>query len=241
MKKTLILSFIFTFIHFTVFLQAQDTRIDYFTPEWAVDLGFNNFLEDGQFPSDNNQIYGLNNFGSRYIAGSGAYGLPLIKNALDFRIGLEFGIHNFMFENNNYIQRNESDNNIGFADYQQSLQEELEKSKLVVSYLSLPASLRINIGGKKRWNTLHINLGGYAGYRLFSYSSIKRTGQNSKKRTHDSFGLNSWRYGLEGSIGIDAIHLFVKYDLNELFVDDQLPKLNVITFGVRVWGSEYVY
>lgn len=186
---------------FTFFLQAQDNtsgyfnRQDYFTPEWALDIGFNNFLEDGQFPSDNNQIYGLNNFGSRYIAGSGAYRLGLIKNVLDFRVGLEFGIHNFMFENNTYIQRNE-DNNITFADYQMDFQEELEKSKLVVSYLSLPVGFRINIGGKKTWNTLHIDLGGYMGYRLFSYSSIKREGQDSKERTYDSFGLNSWRYGL---------------------------------------------
>lgn len=170
MKKIIISIFLSLIFCSTSFSQNYNS---YFGPDWAVDLGFNNFLEDGEFPSDNNQSYGLNNFGSRYVAGSGAYGVSLIKNALDFRIGLELGIHNFMFENNNYITRNMAGDSVNFSNYQNDFQEELEKSKLVVSYLSLPASFRINLGSRKgngenRYynDWLHIDLGGYVGYRL---------------------------------------------------------------------------
>lgn len=250
MNKLSLICFLSIFFCLDAFSQSETgTRYTHYTanPIWAVDLGFNNFLESGSFPNDNNAAYGLSNFGSRYIAVSGAYETPIIKNHLSFRLGLELGIHNFMFQNNRYITRNAAGDSVLFADYQQDFQEDLEKSKLVVSYLSLPASFRIHIGKKKgeeqnRYyaDWLHIDLGGYIGYRLFNYSSTKVAGQNNKDRTHDSFFLNSWRYGLEASIGINAIHIFARYDLNNLFVNEQLPKLNVLSFGIRVWGSDYL-
>ncbi len=203
---------------------------------WRIDVGFNNFLEAGNFPQNSN--YSLNNFGSRYISAFGGYSFGLYKNVVQLNTGLAISAHNFMFERNQYITQDETSNLVSFSDYSTDFQQELDKSKLVVYYLEAPLSLRINIGKKRQFNKIALDLGGYIGYRFSSYASLKPQGEDRKQRTHGSYNLNNWRYGLEAALGVGEGQIFVRYDMNTLFNEAQLPELNVLYFGLRIWGSD---
>lgn len=203
---------------------------------WRIDIGFNNFLEEGSFPQNNN--YSLNNFGSRYISAFGGYSFGIYKRIIELNTGLAISAHNFMFEGNQYITQDETSNLVSFANYATDFQQNLDKSKLVVYYLEAPISLRINIGNKPHYDKIALDLGAYIGYRFSSYASIRPEGEDRKQRTHGSYNLNNWRYGLEAALGIGEGQIFARYDMNNLFNEGQMPELNVLYFGLRIWGSD---
>ncbi|MCC5944968.1 MAG: hypothetical protein JJT94_08525 [Bernardetiaceae bacterium] len=205
---------------------------------WRVDVGFNNYLENGNFATNN--AYTLNNFGSRYISAMGGYAFGLYKNSVVLNTGLAISAHNFMLQGSRYIRRDATSNEVLFANHETEFQQTLEKSKLVVCYLDIPLSLRINIGGNQQLDKIALDLGGYVGYRFASYTSLKPEGMSRKQRNHDGYNLNNWRYGLEAALGIGGVQLFIRQDLNTMFNAQQRPALNILYFGLRIWGSEFL-
>lgn len=200
---------------------------------WVLDLGLNNYLEKGKFPDANGEAYGLSPIGARYVA-FGVYQrgrLGREKSPVYIQVGLEVNWYNFMFENDNYILQTE--NGVEFRNYQEDFQQGLSKSKLVVPYVSIPLAINIRLNNDitKSW-ALNFGVGGYVGYRVGAYSKVKF--DKKPKREHANYFLNNWRYGLETHIGLGGTLLFFKYDLNELFVKDKGPELNVFSFGIRL-------
>ena len=73
------------------------------------------------------------------------------------------------------------------------------------------------------------------GYRMGSHSKTKSTDRGKKYHEYNNFYLNDFRYGLTLQMGINNFaNLFVNYDLNEMFKENKGPKLNGISFGVRL-------
>jgi len=87
------------------------------------------------------------------------------------------------------------------------------------------------------WNDdegFRIGAGGYAGYRLASYTKYvtEEDGDKDKDKDKDSYFLNDFRYGVRLQIGYRNFDVFVNYDLNELFVEDRGPQVNAFSFGI---------
>ncbi len=83
------------------------------------------------------------------------------------------------------------------------------------------------------YSGFRFGVGMYAGYRLGSHSKVKYDdGNTEKKKDHDSFYLNDFRYGVRVQTGFQGTDLFFNYDLNELFKEDRGPALNAISFGI---------
>ncbi|MCS6820352.1 MAG: PorT family protein [Microscillaceae bacterium] len=200
---------------------------------WNIDIGLNNYLENGKTPVGSG--YALSNLGSRYFAIGMFQRLRLGKKHSPFSVqaGLEVSWYNFMFERSNYITYNDN-RQVEFRDYISDFGQSLSRNKLTIPYLNIPIMVNMRLYGIGN-KALTFGIGGYVGYRLNSYAMVQP--ERKRLRTFDSFNLNTWRYGLETQLGYGGILLFARYDLNSLFInkaDSFMPQLNAFTFGIRL-------
>ncbi|HEY9048985.1 MAG TPA: hypothetical protein VIN08_23960 [Ohtaekwangia sp.] len=201
------------------------------------DLGTNNYLENGKFPSSNAN-YSVRPWGSWYVGLSSIQRSRLGKNFfLEWGLGMSW--YNFKFENDNtFIQKD--DNGIQFI--QDTRDYHYIKSKLTASYITASLIPIIDFGDNSRkarmWegdgDSFRIGIGPYIGYRVGSHSKMvyKDDGDREKEKNRDSFYLNNFRYGARLQIGYRSTDLFFNYDINELFEAGKGPKLNAFSFGV---------
>lgn len=204
------------------------------------DIGTNNYMNDGKFPDETNELYSVKPFGSWYVGISSIY-----KTYLAGPLYLEWGggvsWYNFKFENTatrvldtpdgvTFIEATDPD-----LDY--------EKSKLTVAYVHASFVPMLDFGNQRHrdkkfwrdmWNNhdsrgFRIGFGGYVGYKIDSYTKVV---DDNKKRNHDNFHLENFRYGARVQMGYRGTDIFFNYDLNELFAEDKGPKLNAFSFGI---------
>jgi hypothetical protein len=219
---------------FKIFQEIKDERKGQLQPvnqSWVLDLGWNNYLENGSFPDANNAPYRLQTFNSVYV-GVGSMWLFRLggeKSPISLRTGIMADWYNFRFFPQNYISADE--NGVVFGNYEQDFGQSIRKSKLVVPYLQIPLMLRFRVPVHKQ-ASIKIGLGGYAGLRMGGRTKVNIGDERIREK--DSYYLSNWRYGLEANVGINEFTLFCKYDLNPLFVENKGPKLNAISFGVRL-------
>jgi hypothetical protein len=203
------------------------------------DLGTNNYLENGKFPSSSNANYAVRPWGSWYVGFSSIQRTRLGNNFfLEWGIGMSW--YSFKFEKDNIVIQKD-DNGIQFLQ-DNGGEKSFEKSKLSASYVMaslIPVVDFSNSSDKGRlWendsHAFRFGLGPYIGYRVGSHSKVvyDEDGHKEKDKNTDSFYLNNFRYGARLQIGYRSTDLFFNYDLNELFTAGKAPKLNAFSFGV---------
>ena len=210
-------------------------RVNFFRQEFdseifELDLGFNNYLQNGKFPGDDNQKYGLSPFNSNIVSLRfmervlGKAG----KTRLSASIGLEFSWNNYKFSENVVIGKDSA--SVTFDPFAAS--QKKIKSKLTVSWLNVPFMVHYN--AKK--SSFHMALGGFAGYRLGSHSKTKFTddGVMKKEKEFTNFYLNSLQYGLRFQFGFYDVDFFAAYNLNSLFSSGRGPALTPVSFGITL-------
>ena len=209
---------------------------------FSIDLGINNWLEEGEFPSDNNAVYAVRPWGSWYV-GLNMLNDTHISGPLHVEWGVGVNWYNFKFEDE-HTRITEGADQVVF--YTAPLDTESDKSKLTAAFVnaSLVPMLKLSDRGRRHrhhhhWDHWHgfdnrggfrIGAGGYVGYKIDSYTKV--IVDDDKDRDHDGFYLNNIRYGIRGQVGFRGLDLFVNYDLNELFVENKGPKLQAFSFGV---------
>jgi len=211
----------------------------------ALDIGMNNYLENGSFPDDNNQQYTVRPWGSWYVAIQ-----PTFQSHIGGKLALDWGggvsWYNFKFQDPR-TKLVKGEEGVEFTQWDVEMQA--SKSKLTVVYLNAHLVPVIDFGYRTstrtyddgftqkktryRRNGLRIGAGGYVGTRIDSYQKLvwRSTGHKSKLREKDNFYLENLRYGLRFLLGYGEVDLFVNYDLNSLFAKDRGPELNSISFG----------
>jgi len=188
--------------------------------DFGVYLGLNNWI-----PSQTETA--LRPLGSRYFAMSFRRYLVLSKSKkTDIAISYspEIQWNNFMFEDNHVITNRGSQFRLTSAN------NDVKKSKLVISSLNLPIMLHWGFKESK----INFGVGGYLNYRLSSYTKIKDN--SGKEKIRGSYGLNDFRYGLTAEVGKRrGSTFFVRYDLGKIFRKDQiyLNDLQAWSVGVR--------
>jgi Outer membrane protein beta-barrel domain len=205
-------------------------------------LGLNSYTGTGSItktaeysPTD----FELSALGSRFVAFGWTRSVTLsrgTKSALKMNYGLEFSWNNFMFDTSKDQSKviSKGTNGVKFTDYQiDGKNVELCKSKMTAAYLNFP--VMFYIAGKRDSKFNYIGFGGHVGYLLDSYTKTKEDATGNKQHDHSSLFLNKTRYGLDFEINVENFPtLFVNYDLNTLFQDNRGPKLNTISFGIRL-------
>lgn len=207
-----------------------------------IDLGMNNYLQNGQFPSGSSaELYTVKPWGSWYVGLN-----SILRTRITRKLFLEWGggvsWYNFKFENYKTVI-SKDDNGVIFSLDPRDLN--FQKSKLTVAYVNISAVPVFDFGDNGRKSTFfdghhsssfRIGFGPYAGYRLDSYSKQMwfQDGDKHKSHNHDSFYLDNFRYGLRLQLGFRDTDIFFNYDLNELFLANKGPKLNAISFGITL-------
>ncbi|WP_375562706.1 outer membrane beta-barrel protein [Bernardetia sp. OM2101] len=204
-----------------------------------IDFGLNNYFQNGNFgETPTGKRYELRSWGSRYFAFGTMFKTQIggKKSPLLVQYGLEASWNNFMFSGDNYAL--ETRDGVDFPEYESSL----DKSKLTAAYINIPLMVHLDFAENNK-RGLKLAFGGYAGYRVGSYTKIvyHENGDRQKDKEHSNFRLNDWRYGVRAEIGIgedkfdSGLRLFFNYDINTLFTENSnLPKLNAFSFGVRL-------
>jgi Outer membrane protein beta-barrel domain len=170
----------------------------------------------------------LRPLGSRYFAVAFSQRPTLIdgkRTKLSLYYAAEAAWSNTMFQEDILVSK-------GPADVQFTPSAEpLKKSKLTTFALQIPVVPRLSFYNSSGRKVFHIGLGGFVGYRLDSYTKIKRQ-NDDKSHEHGNFYLNDLRYGLVGHLGIVKTNLFVKYDLNPVFQAGKGPDARALSFGI---------
>ncbi len=215
----------------------DSSKIKRLDTEWLIDLGFNNFVEKGNFPSSGSQ-YHLRN-AVKYVAFTYLKQVHIgkDKSPFFFNTGIELSWNGFMFEKDVRLSTSDSLHHATLTDKDPNGgMLHLRKSKLGVAYLSVPIMFTLDLNDAHQ-GKLKLGLGGYAGIRLKSWNKLKYD-DGKKEKTVNSFFLNDFRYGLMAEVGFSDISLFIKYDLNPLFQTGKgfnpNEDINAINIGIRL-------
>jgi hypothetical protein len=206
-----------------------------------VELGLNNYLQNGRFPEATNENFSLNPLGSRYFGLSSIWDTH-IKGPLSIEWGANLTWYNFRFDDKTIKAVNTPEG----IDFMEAVDAGAGiRSKLTAVFLGGQVVPMIHLGSKKgsraswpfekhRYSGFRIGAGGYAGYRIDSYSRFvfSEGGEKRKEREKGNFGLNNFRYGVRAQMGYRGVDLFANYDLNKLFYPDRGPELNAFSFGI---------
>lgn len=205
---------------------------------FEMELGMNNWLEDGSFPDNNNAAYAVKPWGSWYVAVGGAYHTRIV-GPLKLKWGGNMSWYNWKMENTS-VRITKTDTETTFVE---DPTINGKKSKLAATYInaSLMPMLEFGSGGRDNsWNWskyrnrgFRIGAGMYAGYRIDSWTKIKYSdnGDNKKDKDKGNYYLNNFRYGVKAQVGFRGMDLFFNYDLNDVFATDRGPQLQAISFG----------
>lgn len=225
---------------------TEDVRRRRTTQEFNIEIGVNNYLENGDFP-EGSANYSVKPWGSWYIGFSSIQKTAIGRGPLFLEWGGTLHWYNFKLDNED-IQILKTENGTEYLEPPAGING--LKSKLTASYLTVSVvplldfshgirkvkkyeSGSISISKYKKQG-VRIGIGGYAGYRLGSHTKykFKQDGDTEKDKDRGNFNLNNFRYGVRGQIGFKGMDFFINYDLNDLFNDNRGPaELNAISFG----------
>ncbi|MBL3655281.1 hypothetical protein [Fulvivirga sediminis] len=211
-----------------------------------LELGTNNYLSKGNFPDATDEPYTVRPWGSWYVA-INSVNQTYISGPLYLEWGPGVSWYNFKFQND-AMRIYDQDEKVAFIEDSEYPDAHFKKSKLTVAYINFTVVPTLIFGEnyvepKNKWLNIHdnnskssfrIGAGGYVGYRIDSYSKIvfEEDGDKKKKRNHEDYHLNNFRYGLRFQLGYRETDLFINYDLNNLFSENRGPELKAISFGI---------
>lgn len=206
----------------------------------SFDLGFNNYLRNGKFPDESNELYAVKPVVSWYVA-LGLLNRTKVAGPLYLDWGANVSWYNFKFENERTRLAKEPDG-VVFSENTEVIDP--IKSKLVVPYLNVSLVPLFYFGkpGAHDWFVFdrdkgagfRVGAGVYAGYRLGSRAKYvyREDGDRERVKDRTNFYVNNYRYGVRFQLGYRGMDVFANYDLNELFVQDRGPELNAFSFGI---------
>ncbi|MDH5380165.1 MAG: hypothetical protein OEW75_04890 [Cyclobacteriaceae bacterium] len=193
------------------------------------EFGLNNYLTNGVFPDNTNEVHTIKPFGSWYFSLGKSY-LTKVAGPLFLEWGGNVSWYNFKFQDP-ATRIEKGTDGITFVNAEMPGITP-EKSKLTVSYVNASFVPIIKMGNKK--NGIRIGAGVYGGYRLGSYTKLtyETNDFKIKDRSRDNYFANNLRYGVKARFGFRDLNLFANYDLNTLFIEGKGPELNAISAGL---------
>lgn len=217
-------------------LYAANQARHHNSANFILDVGLNALTNRGSGAPE------LRTLGSRYVnlGFDAAVRLGGPHSPAHLIFGPEFAFNNYMLEGNNkWVSQNGITSVVAEPSGRQ-----YQKTKLATSTFTVPLMLQFSFREKnERSGRSHqgftIGAGGFAGYRLGSWTKLKyfEDGSTYKDKNYGSYGLNDWQYGLQGVIGYHSLTFFAKYNLNELFREGQGPKAQTLSFGIRFFAN----
>ena len=107
----------------------------------------------------------------------------------------------------------------------------LAKSKFVTTFINVPLMFKF-----KPQRNISLGFGGYAGYKVYSYTKVRygKDGNDIKDRQRNSLNLTDLQYGARVEVGFKDFDLFYNYNFSPLFKTDRGPVLSPFSFGIQL-------
>ena len=205
------------------------------TSDLILAVGFNNAIQDGV--SFNDSDYRV--AGSRFFEIGWQWKTRVFKesNFLRFNYGISLQSNNLKPTGNRIFV--DEDGQTTLEDFEFNL----NKSKLRLTNLVVPVHFEFGPSKKRekenyiRYSTYRkfkVGLGGYAGINIGTVQKLRfrNDGQRFREKIRGDFNVNDFIYGVSGYVGWGGTSLYLKYDLNPIFNDDQ-PEQRNISLGLR--------
>ena len=200
-----------------------------FNGHWSgFELGFNGFYNEKYFSDDEfmelDQPKSLEvnlNFLEYNIA------LQKDRGNIGLITGMGFSMNNYRFDNPLTIDKED-----GLIVPVSLDPEGLKKSKLYVSYLTVPLLLEFQIPVNDFSNKIFISGGVIGGVNIGSRTKIKQ--DSSKTKDKGSFHINPFKYAATARVGLGDISVYAVYNLSPLFKDDKGPELFPFSIGISL-------
>lgn len=209
---------------------------------FELELGLNNWVEDGKFPDSNGELYTIKPWGSWYVS-LGHNNSTHISGPLKINWGANVSWYNWKLQNTDVRIEKGPDATEFYV--QTDPEVNGTKSKLTASYINLNlvpmldfgyTDNKSNSGPFKKYNQsgFRIGAGVYTGYRIASWTKFvyKQNGDKQKDKDSNDYYINNFRYGVRVQAGFGGMDVFMNYDLNNVFADNKGPDLNGISFGI---------
>jgi hypothetical protein len=156
--------------------------------------------------------------------------INLYKQHLGLVTGLGFSWNNYRFHNNVVL----TDNGKFDGKIDDDPSKNYEKSKLVVTYLTVPLMLEYQTNNKLKSNSFHISGGVVGGVRIGSHAKIVEDGNKSKNKS--DFYINPFKADAIAKIGWGVINLYGTYSLTEMFRHNKGPEVYPFELGITLAG-----
>ncbi|MEA3494785.1 MAG: DUF2807 domain-containing protein [Bacteroidota bacterium] len=212
----------------------KHNRGDKFHPWSGIDIGVTGYLNP-ENTFDVPQNYDIIDLNYKKSIGVGINlfekDIPIFREYVQIATGLGLEINNYKFKNNTQLLVN-PDSLSGII----NTQKDYLKTKLTVTYLTLPLLLELNFA-KDSEKAFHFAGGLLLAYNVGSKSKVvyMQNDKRQKEKVKDDFFTNAFRYGLTARIGYgNDIMLFANYSLQPLFDVSAAPELYPVTFGISI-------
>lgn len=203
---------------------------DVFRGRWSfIDLGVNTLMNTSY------DMYGIsndfmdidNNKSIEFAINFCKLGIGLSQN--NNRIGLMTGL-GITWNNYRFNQPLTIESKNGIIIPRDISNENVIKSKLVSSYLSIPLMLQYRIPIQGRSNSLWLAIGVTGEVKLGSHTKIKT--DSGKTKDFGDLQLVPFRYSYTARASYGILSLYMKYYQPGLFQSDKGPKTTPLTFGI---------
>jgi len=210
-----------------------------FKGHWSgLELGLNNYLNKDYSigPKSADEYMSLN--ASRSInvnINFAQHSFGIIGNRFGMVTGLGLEFYNYFFRHNNSIMTDAQGNIVPV--YYDPIH--LDKSKLTMSYLTVPILFEFQFPGElSHSHRLRIAAGVIGGLKLGSHTKVVyyEDGDKKKDKNYDDFSINPFRYGFTARVGYRHINIFADYYPVSLFEKGKGPELYPISIGIAFVG-----
>lgn len=209
----------------------RDRRHKRFDGHWAAfELGFNGFYDTNYSMYNGYDFMDLNQPKSLEVnINFWEADIPIVDHRIGLVSGMGWTMNNYKFDNPVTLQK--VNGHISPVPLDEA---GFKKSKLTVSYLTVPLLLEFQIPVNGDSNQLFVSGGVVGGVNIGSHTKVKYN--HSKSKDHGSFAINPFKYALTARVGMKDINLFANYSLSPLFKDGKGPELFPFTVGISLFN-----
>lgn len=207
------------------------------TSQFVFAFGLNNVVANGENLEDSDYRV----WGSHFYEWGITYNSRILKNnnLLHAKYGLSLQYNNLRPTDNRYFVKNGNQTDLVTSTVN------LDESRFRNVYLTAPVHLEFDFTPKKlskdgtktyfrTHQSVRLGVGGYAGVRIKSKQILKYEADDIKvtDKQKGDFNVSDFNYGLSAYLGYGSTSLYVKYDLNNIFKDNNIDQNNV-SLGIR--------
>ncbi len=207
------------------------------TSQFVFAFGLNNVITDGEnFEDSDYRVWG-----SHFYEWGITYNSRIFKNnnLLHAKYGLSLMYNNLRPTDNRYFVKNGNQTDLVASSVN------LDESRFRNVYLTAPLHLEFDFTPKKlskdgtksyfrTHESVRFGIGGYGGVRVKTKQILKYEVDDVKvkEKQKGDFNVSDFNYGLSAYLGYGQTSLYVKYDLNPMFKNNNIDQNNV-SLGIR--------